>query len=351
MTKRLIHLAFGILVASLFIWLSLRDADLSEVLTQIGAISYGWVIPFISIVLAGNFIRAERWKMVLDDETGQSHSRTVLFSSVMYGLAANIAIPRAGEFLRALYASRKTGIESSRLFGTIVLERVIDLFMMLIMLLVTVILLVRDERVLNQIFGEEGAAYIAAITSTTGLFILGISGIVALALLLYLRKFRSRKTSDGHTHDAGETRLMLLVKNFVRGIISIRNLRNWPLFLVYTILIWTGYVLMSLLPFYAFGFNETYGFGWEQAFAITVIGAVGVMLPSPGGIGTYHYMVQQGLYVLYGVPIMTALSYATVNHLANLLTIILAAVLLYLINHYKKSGDSDEEIPFSELMR
>ncbi|MCC5925690.1 MAG: flippase-like domain-containing protein [Bacteroidetes bacterium] len=351
MAKRILHVLLGVTVASLFIWLSLREADLQEVIQQLGAISYGWVIPFILIVLAGNFARAERWKMVLDDETGGAQERRVLFSGVMYGLAANTVVPRAGELLRALYVSRKSGIESSRLFGTVVQERVIDLLMMLGMLLVTVILLVRDERVLNQIFGQEGAAYISALTSTTGILFLSISGIIVFIMLLYLRKYRSRKSGDPLRKDSNETRFLLVIKNFVRGVISIRNLRNWPLFLLYTVVIWTGYVAMSLLPFYAFNFHIDYGFGWEQAFAITVIGAVGVMLPSPGGIGTYHYMVQQGLYVLYGVPVMTALSYATVNHFANLFTILLAALILYVVNHLKKSDDTDEEIPFSELIR
>jgi uncharacterized protein (TIRG00374 family) len=351
MAKRLVHVLLGLAVALLFIWLSLQEADLGEVLRQLGDISYGWVIPFIMIVLISNLARAERWKMVLDDETGTKQSRRTLFSGVMYGLAANTAIPRAGELLRAVYVSRKSGIESSRLFGTVVQERVIDLLMMLGMLLLTVILLVRDERVLNQIFGEEGAAYISALTSTTGLLFLLISGAVVLIFMLYLRKYRSRKSGLNAKRDAEETRLLLLIKNFVRGVISIRNLRNWPLFLVYTLLIWTGYVAMSLLPFYAFNFHIDYGFGWEQAFAITVIGAVGVMLPSPGGIGTYHYMVQQGLYVLYGVPVMTALSYATVNHFANLFAILTTALVLYIINQIKKSEDVNEKIPFSELIR
>lgn len=351
MAKRLLHVLLGLAVASLFIWLSLQDADLNEVIHQLTTISYGWVIPFVLIVLAGNLARAERWKMILDDETGVPQSRRVLFSGVMYGLAANTAIPRAGEVLRALYVSRKSGIESSRLFGTVVQERVIDLLMMLGMLMITVILLVRDERVLRQIFGEEGAAYIAALTSTTGIIVLLIFGVITLFMLIYLRKFRSRNTGTTRKKDSEETRLLLLLRNFVRGIISIRNLRNWPLFLVYTLFIWAGYVAMSLLPFYAFNFHLEFGFGWEQAFAITVIGAVGVMLPSPGGIGTYHYMVQQGLYVLYGVPVMTALSYATVNHFANLITILLTALILYVLNTFKKKDDSTEEIPFSELIR
>jgi len=348
--KKILHLLAGVLVAALFIWLSLRDADLSELARQLGGIRYGWLLPFLSIVLLGNYLRAERWKMVLDDESGLSHSRLQLFTGLMYGLTANVVVPRAGEFLRALYVSRHTGMETSRLFGTIVLERVLDMLMMLIMLLVTVILLITDSRLLEQVFGREGAAYIGLLTSATGLTVIGLTILTGFGLLWYLR-VRADKNPDKKTEAADESKITSLIKGFLRGVVAVRNLKNWPLFVVYTILIWLGYVAMSLLPFYAFDFHITYDFGWIQAFVITVVGAVGVTLPSPGGIGTYHYLVQQGLFYLYGVPMMTALGYATVNHLANLFGILLIAAGLFVVNQRLIVGKPGTKIPFSELFR
>lgn len=348
--KKILHLLTGVLVAALFIWLSLKDADMSELARQLRGISYGWLVPFLSIVLLGNYLRAERWKMVLDDESGISHSRMQLFTGLMYGLTANVVVPRAGEFLRALYVSRHTGMETSRLFGTIVLERVLDMLMMLIMLLITVILLITDTRLLAQIFGEEGAAYIGLLTSATGLTIIAIAILSGFGLLWFLR-MRVRKNPRSQAEVTDESRITSLIKGFLRGVVAVRNLKNWPLFVLYTVLIWLGYVAMSMLPFYAFDFHLIYDFGWIQAFVITVIGAVGVTLPSPGGIGTYHYLVQQGLFYLYGVPVMTALSYATVNHLGNLLGILLIAGSLFVLNQWKKGGKTGAKIPFSQLFR
>ncbi|MCH8495137.1 MAG: flippase-like domain-containing protein [Balneolales bacterium] len=355
MVKRIIHLLIGLSIAAVFIWLSLREVDSGDVISELKSITYWWAIPFAFVVTIGNYIRAERWKMVLDDETGTSNSRVTLFSGLLYGLTSNMVIPRAGEVLRAVYVAKSTGIETTRLFGTIVSERLIDLFMMLLMLLVTFILLVTDQRLVNQIFGEDGAWYITVLTSTTGLLVIGAGFILTIGLIWYLRRRSARKkvsvADETERADGFVAKPASMMKSFVRGLISIRNLKNWPLFVLYTIIIWGGYILMSFLPFFAFGFPETFAFGWEQAFVITVIGAVGVMLPSPGGIGTFHYIVQQGMVVLYAVPSITALAYATVNHLANMITIIVLTLIFYLVNQFRNKNNKSSEIPFSELIR
>lgn len=349
MKKRVVQVSVGLVVAALFLYLSFRDVALTDLMEEITQISLWWVIPYFLVVLSSNLARAERWKMLLDDETGQNCSRRVMLSGVMYGYIVNMTIPRAGEVFRAVYASRKSTIESTKLFGTIILERVIDVGMMVLMLLVTFVVLVNDPAVLTQIFGTEGAATIVRLTSSKGLFLIASLAMIALALLVYLRKSHQRKEMSGNMPPAGVSqrtnsgneehfsRLRGVIRNFVRGVISVRKLKNWPLFVCYTLYIWFTYIVTSLLPFYAFGFVELYGFGWEQAFVITVIGAVGVALPSPGGVGTYHYMVQTGLVVLYSVPVVSALSYATISHFVNILCLIVISILLFLYNNLKSN--------------
>jgi glycosyltransferase 2 family protein len=370
MAKKFFHLLVGLLVAAVFVWLSIREIDTGEVFKSITETSFWWAIPFAVVVLLSNFLRAERWKMVLDDETGGNVSRRVVFSGLMYSLSANILIPRAGEVLRAVYVARKTGIETTRLFGTVILERLIDLLIMLFMLLVTVLLLITDQNLIEQVFGTEGADYIRFLSSATGLFVIGSVIVAIISGLIWLKYFRRSDSAPTSSSESSEkpkkanapylagslktpiSKPVSMIRSFVRGLISLRNLRNWPLFILYSVLIWAGYVVMSLLPFWAFGFTENLGFGWEHAFVVTVVGAVGVMLPSPGGIGTYHYLVQQGLVVLYGVPAVAGLAYATVNHLANLLTIIVTTAIVYMLISVTESNKGKRPaIPFTELMR
>jgi uncharacterized protein (TIRG00374 family) len=361
MRNRILQLILGLSIAAVFVALSLRGVELEDVLSQVAGISLWWIIPYLFVIIVGNFLRMERWKMLLDDETGYNNSRRVLFSGLMYSYMGNLVLPRAGEFFRAVYVARFTSIETTKLFGTIVLERIIDVLMMIIMLLVTFILLVSDPTVLSQIFGEDGAAYIGQITSTGGLVFLSSAFLLSILFLWYLRRSLNSKqqsaTIPGNLIKPQREEFPIKkglrdwIKDFIRGLISLRKLRNWPLFLIYTIFIWFCYVLTSLLPFFAFDFHLIYGFGWEQAFVITVIGAVGVSLPSPGGIGTYHYLVQSGLTVLYLVPASTALSYATISHAASVVCLILISLILFLVNTIIERRNETGSIPFSNVFR
>lgn len=391
MKNKYFQIFIGFVIAVIFISLSLRQVSVSEVADEISKISLWWIFPYFFVVLISNLARAERWKLLLDDETGRRNSRLSLLSGIMYGYIGNLLIPRAGELLRAVYASNRTQIESTKLFGTIILERIIDLLMMTIMLLVTFILLVNDPAILQQLFGSEGAQYIRYLTSGTGLLAFLIMSIIALVTLFYLRTRHKAKADEqmivSETISAGQSgqnpsapedtdrpsrdfeeeqktakanhtseksiisKFKLWGKDFIRGLISLRKLNNWPMFVFYTLVIWFTYIVTSLLPFYGFGFHEVYGFGWEQAFVITVIGAVGVTLPSPGGVGTYHYMVQTGLLVLYGVPAAVGLGYATIGHFINVMCLIVISIILYLVNHKIDNKQTENTIPFSRLFR
>lgn len=352
MRGKILQILVGIGIAALFIALSVRSVNVSEVVDELRTISLWWIPPYVIVVLLSNMARAERWKMILDDESGEKTSRLVMLSGVMYGYMANMAVPRAGEVFRAVYASRHTALPTTKLFGTIVLERIIDLLMMMLFLVITFVLLVRDPQVLEQLFGQEGARWVGYLTSGVGLGIMGFAIVVAGVAIWILRRRAERGGAQGERNGVlGEAgvgeepigfwgRLLKWGKDFARGLISIRKLKNWPLFVFYTIFIWFTYVVTSLMPFWAFGFESLYGFGWQEAFVITIIGGIGVVLPSPGGIGTYHYMVQTGLVVLYQISAVTALSYATVSHFVNVSSLILISLGLVLLNSIKSGRDS-----------
>ncbi|MEX2572896.1 MAG: lysylphosphatidylglycerol synthase domain-containing protein, partial [Balneolaceae bacterium] len=73
-----------------------------------------------------------------------------------------------------------------------------------------------------------------------------------------------------------------------------------------------------------------YDLGLVEATVVTVISAVGISIPTPGGIGSYHLFVQQSLWLLFSVPLVSALTYATVTHGVTLImTVIFAPLLLW----------------------
>jgi uncharacterized membrane protein YbhN (UPF0104 family) len=353
MRGKVLQVVVGLAIAALFIVLSIRSVDLNEVVNELRSIHLWWIPPYVIVVLLSNLARAERWKMLLDDETGEKNSRLVMMSGVMYGYMANMLIPRAGEVFRAVYASRHTKLQTTKLFGTIVLERIIDLFMMMVFLIVTFVLLIRDKAVLEQLFGTEGAIWVGYLTSAVGLSVIVGLMVIVLIGIWFLRERGKRGRAQGLESEDGDVvggvdepvgfwgRLLKWGLDFARGLVAIRKLKNWPLFVFYTLFIWFTYVVTSLMPFWAFGFDVLYGFGWPEAFVITIIGGIGVVLPSPGGVGTYHYMVQTGLVVLYQISAVTALSYATVSHFVNVSSLILISIGLVIMNSLRSRRDSE----------
>jgi hypothetical protein len=125
------------------------------------------------------------------------------------------------------------------------------------------------------------------------------------------------------------------LSQFKDGILAARKVKRWWMFIIYTILIWTCYTLMSYIPF--FMFEATSGLGILEALTITVISAIGIAIPSPGGLGTYHYFVKQSLSVLFGVGLAAGLTYATITHATTALMVILFTPIALAIDKWRQT--------------
>ena len=86
-----------------------------------------------------------------------------------------------------------------------------------------------------------------------------------------------------------------------------------------TIVLWTAVsLLMAYIPFRMLGIAFPYDIGLVDAWILMAIGALGLLVPSPGGLGSYHYITIQALVLLYDVPEGPAASYAVLTHAAQL---------------------------------
>ena len=77
-----------------------------------------------------HYIRAVRWRLQLAP-LGCRARKSICFFSVMFAYLSNYGIPRSGEILRAVTLSTYEDIKFDKAFGTIVTERIIDLFFLL----------------------------------------------------------------------------------------------------------------------------------------------------------------------------------------------------------------------------
>jgi len=315
MNKRVLNIAISLIVAGLFIWLAARTVDPTEFREQFSQVSFHWLPLFIVVLLASHFLRAERWRLLLHRDVKEKIPRSTLFAGVMFGYFMNVLVPRLGEVSRPVYVARKHRLSSGNLLGTIVLERLIDVCTMFLLMGIVALTLTREFDLLEQLLGISSWNWYTYMVPP--IIMLTIAGLIwaFYKTLIYLDKTRNftnpllRKIID-------------ISRSFGEGMVSIRNIDNWPGFLLLTAGIWFGYICMIYIPYSMLNLGDAYGLTLQSAVVLTVVSSIGVSIPTPAGIGSYHLLMQQSMWLLYGVPLATGLTFATVAHAVTIILIL-----------------------------
>ena len=318
-TRRILNILVSIVVAGLFIWLAVRNVEMSELWDQIRGVTLYWLPFFLIMMLISHYLRAERWRLLLTREYSDIR-RSTLFAGVMMGYFFNSLVPRLGEVTRPVYVARQHKMSSSNLIGTIVIERLFDLATLLFLALFAALYLVQDLSGFQSLFGTEGWPWYFYLALPAILVILG-------ACIWIIRKVLISLEEKEWVTNPLLVKIVQKGRSFSDGIVSIRHVENWPLFLLLTAGIWFGYVIMAWLPFFMMNLQEIYGLTISDAVVLTIVSSVGVSIPTPAGIGSYHLLIQQSLAILYQVPVVTALTYATVAHGVTVIAVLVMGPL------------------------
>lgn len=261
--------------------------------------------------MVSHALRAERWRMLLTP-TNNLVSFGSSFLSLMIGYLVNLAVPRGGEVSRCynLYKLEQTPIEVS--FGTVVVERLIDLICLLA--LIALSFFVEWDKLKGFI---ETLPFASGEKSYALWIIAGVVGVGLLIAFIYLIR-RNEK-------------LKKLFLGFKNGLLAVFRLRNKPLFIFYSIAIWGLYFIMSYLVVLAF--PETSGLGISAVLTLFAIGAIAMAAPLPGGAGSYHTLVPLGLVTLYNLPQTDAIAFVFIFHGWQTFVMIVAGVISLIISY------------------
>lgn len=328
--NKFLKILLSVAFAALFLWLAFRNVEFSEILEASREMSWGWVFPFTISLIMAHYIRAERWRMLFNDGGVIPH-RFTLFTGVMFGYLTNIPFPRLGEITRPVYVARQIGESNSKIIGTIVLERIVDVVSMLMIMAFVGFFMISDAEILSRLFKIDFTDPDVVSSLISGLVKYGLIATgVGIGIFFLIRRL-----SEGNGKFANFiTKIKETGNSFFSGVLAIRTLKNWPLFVVYTALIWLLYILMIFIPFWMFDLQQTFGLTFADAVVLTMVSAVGISIPTPGGVGSYHYFITYSLFVLYAVPEVTGLAFATITHAATLLLVIIIAPTCLAIDKY-----------------
>jgi uncharacterized protein (TIRG00374 family) len=308
-SRRWLFQSVSILIAGLLLYLALRGVDIERVGNDLANGSYGWVFPLIAITVVSHLLRAWRWTLLLNVLPSNQNKQpervpiVLAFKSLMIGYMANYAAPRLGEVVRTSHMAARRHLPFGSVLGTVIAERVLDVFSLALALLTLPILLGPDlQRVWLEVFNDVDSSRFG----TTILWGFLILSVLVVGAVLFIRKKRAREGSS--------SKVAALILSFKDGVASILRTGKFVQLSLSTVLIWACYTLMGFWPFYIFGMTETYGLTIVQGWSLMLLGSIGVLIPSPGGIGSYHYIAITALVGLWGVEQSTASSYAIFTH-------------------------------------
>lgn len=320
-------LKFGLFlsIGIALIWLITKDLtvqDKQDIANSFRTANYSWVVLSVFVGILSHVIRALRWQMMIRP-LGYETRFGVTFSAVMIAYLSNLAVPRLGEVTRCGIMQRYDKVPFDKAIGTIVVERAIDLLSLFI---ITTIALIMQFNVISGFFSEKVVTPLfgkITFTVTTLLFIIAI-----IIVLYFLLRFAIRKWK----HTDLYLRIRLLMMNVRDGIFSIRHLKNLPLFIFYSLMMWFCYYSMIWLCFYAI--PETAHFGIHEGLAILVFGTLGI-ISTPGGIGAYQFIVTELLSSIYFLARPIAYAFSWIVWVGQTLMVIvfgfLALILLPLL--------------------
>ena len=320
--QKIIKYILFISVSSVLMYFAFKDQNLAEIVSKLKNIEYSWLLLSMGFGAIAIISRGVRW-IYLIKALGYNSSIKNSVNSVAVGYLTNILIPRAGEISRCTSLQQVEKIPFNKLFGTIILERVIDFAILIALILISFLYKYQE---INSFFSEIlGSSNESLLTNPILVF------LIIFSLILYLLRNQIKKLKYYE-------KIKSLVSGVKEGFISLKNLDHKTPFIMHTILIWLMYLLMTYVCFFAI--VETENLNIFDGVYILVIGGLGMVVPSQGGIGSYHLAVKIGL-VGIGIAAQPALLFAFAVHTAQTLMTIIFGIIssLLLLSHNKSKNE------------
>lgn len=308
-------LAFFAIGAFIF-WLIYKDQDIGHIKSVLrNDVNYFWVVVSLFIGLLSHFSRTVRWRLMIEPI---SHKPRFIntFLAVMVGYLMNLVFPRMGEISRCGVLSRYEKVSFTKLLGTVVAERAVDMVSLLVLL---VIVIFSQFGQMLRFLGDNPeieAKVLALITSPV--LIIGLMALLILAFVF-------RKTLQ---HTLFYKKVFAILMNLKEGFVSVRSVNKKGWFIFHSVAIWLLYYLMLYVVFFAFDFTSQ--LGPIAGLTTFVLASFGMVAPVQGGIGAWHFMAIEAL-ALYGITKTDGVIFAFAAHGSMTAMIIVIGIISVLI--------------------
>jgi len=326
-----IRYLIGILLGIILFVIFLRGVHFEQLYTAIKSAKISLILFGLSLNFITYYLRAVRWKIIL--EPVKQVTCSDCFKITAIGFMINNLVPRTGDVVRPWLLSRHEKISLSACFATIFMERVFDFLFLLIILGILFLTITSGGMILD----ESMYSYIIDAGIILVIIILGIIGFMiclvfqkntVLRFINYLSKYlpvNLVKKVEG------------IIDQFGVGLEIVKNVKKTMLISIISLLMWQLLVFQILLTLYAFDseilktadfFKEI----WMCNF-ILIISALSLIIPSPGGVGSFHLIFAKTL-GFFGETAVLAKSIALVIHFTSMVPIMFMGLYFLYTGNY-----------------
>jgi len=296
---RVLKYLVPLVISVALLYFTFREIDLQYVFERVQNVKGLYIFLVVLATVLGQWLRSLRWGMMLFPI--ERLSQRVLFPITSVGFMFLVLLPaRLGELVRPYLLSQVSQVHMSAGIATVVLERIMDLLVMLALLLVMVNLLDLPGWII------QGASY----------FIMTGLGFIVFLLLGRAKISKIRELIRAWAPHKVSGFLIVFLDKFYEGMSVLRSQRHTLTVFLLTVFIWSNFVLSYFLLFRAFDMP----LGGLAAITVLVITALGISVPAgPGFIGNFHFFCALAL-SLFGIEKELAVSYAVLAHLNMMIT-------------------------------
>ncbi|MBI1318284.1 MAG: hypothetical protein GC168_04935 [Candidatus Hydrogenedens sp.] len=324
--KRNLQMAVGAALMAVILWFLFRGTDWTRVWNDLAGANLFWIAVSLVFIFAGFAFRIMRWKYIV--RSAKPVGFAMLWDATQIGFLANFTLPaRAGEAVRALVLARGAKLPFTKCVAFVALDRVTDLFGLLLVLIVSVTAY-RPETAVQFPPGFQLPEWASPILEPDAIrngamLAFAAMSVVALGLLVvYLRQGWALAISDAVLGLVSKKFAAMVhdwIQHFADGLHVFRSPVDMAGALFYSTLVWLTAAISIATALYAFHIDAPW---YAPALLLSMLSVIIALPGTPGFVGTFHLGIMLGLFFsVPGISAETAKAVAIFAHLANLIPI------------------------------
>ena len=314
--SRAVQIIVSLLVTGVLVAFFLRGLRLAEIGRQIASADPLWLAASVAMGVTTFVLRAVRWTWLLRPVAEVPFYPA--FVATSFGFAANNLPGKVGEVLRPALLARTRKLPFSPLLASVLLERVFDGASVVFYFLIAAATGLPNSRGFGKLLLPAGLL----------LFL-----VAAVVFSVFRRASTERFLAKlwRRLPERFQPRARSFAETFVDGFASLRDPRLLLLVCAGSLVMWFVINVQIYSVIRAFHLDLPF----SSSFVVTAAAVLGLMFPTPGGLGSYHVAVQLALTDVYGIGRDTASGVALLAHAISFIPITLIGITLFAVSRVR----------------